>query len=162
MLIIKHEASPSGSVPPYLRTSLNPHKHTSICLNVIIYRSFATTVSQHNNVTTQQCHNSTVSQHNSVTTQQCHNTTVSNTMSQHNSVTTQQCQTQCHNTTVSNTMSQHNSVKQNVTTQQCHNTTVSQHTQGDTKEREIFKCVVAVKECIRGGGHNLQDVIFKH
>ena len=54
--------------------------------------SFVTTVSQHNSVTTQQCHNT------SVTTQQCHNTTVS----QHNSVTTQQC----HNTTVS----QHNSV----------------------------------------------------
>ena len=26
-----------------------------------------------------------------------------------------------------------------------------QHTQGDTKERELLKCVVAVKECIRGG-----------
>ena len=50
-------------------------------------------VSQHNSVTTQQCHNTTVSQHNSVTTQQCHNTTVS----QHNSVTTQHC----HNTKVS-------------------------------------------------------------
>ena len=37
-----------------------------------------------------------------------------------------------------------------------------QHTQGDTKERELLKCVVAVKECIRGGGRNLQDVIFKH
>ena len=36
-----------------------------------------------------------------------------------------------------------------------------QHTQGDTKEREILKCVEAVKECIRGGRH-LQDVIFKH
>ena len=28
--------------------------------------------------------------------------------------------------------------------------------------REILKCVVAVKECIRGGGRRLQDVIFKH
>ena len=37
-----------------------------------------------------------------------------------------------------------------------------QHTQGDTKERELLKCVVAVKECIRGGGRHLQDVIFKH
>ena len=36
-----------------------------------------------------------------------------------------------------------------------------QHTQGDTKERELLKWVVAVKECIRGGRH-LQDVIFKH
>ena len=27
------------------------------------------------------------------------------------------------------------------------------HTQGDTKERELLKCVVAVKEPIRGGGH---------
>jgi len=32
------------------------------------YRSFATTVSQHNSVTIQQCHNTAVSQHNSVTT----------------------------------------------------------------------------------------------
>ena len=32
----------------------------------------------------------------------------------------------------------------------------------DTKERELLKYVVAVKECIRGGGHHLQDVIFKH
>ena len=30
-----------------------------------------------------------------------------------------------------------------------------QHTQGDTKERELLKCVVAVKECIRGGGRHL-------
>ena len=37
-----------------------------------------------------------------------------------------------------------------------------QHTQGDTKERELLKCVVAVKECIRGGGRHLQDVIFRH
>ena len=37
-----------------------------------------------------------------------------------------------------------------------------QHTQGDTKEREFLKCVVAVKECLRGGGSHLQDVIFKH
>jgi len=37
-----------------------------------------------------------------------------------------------------------------------------QHTQGDTKARELLKCVVAVKECIRGGGHHLQDVIFKY
>ena len=36
------------------------------------------------------------------------------------------------------------------------------NTQGDTKERELLKCVVAVKECIRGGGRHLQDVIFKH
>ena len=63
-------------------------------------------MSQHNNATTQQCHNATMSQHNNVTTQQCHNTT----MSQRNNVTTQQC----HNAT----MSQRN----NVTTQQCHNT----------------------------------------
>ena len=39
---------------------------------------------------------------------------------------------------------------------------ILQHTHGDTKERELSKCVVAVKECIRGGGHHLQDVIFKH
>jgi hypothetical protein len=37
-----------------------------------------------------------------------------------------------------------------------------QHTQGDTKERELLKCVMAVKERIRGGGRHLQDVIFKH
>ena len=37
-----------------------------------------------------------------------------------------------------------------------------QHTQRDTKERELLKCVVAVKECIRGGGRHLQEVIFKH
>ena len=37
-----------------------------------------------------------------------------------------------------------------------------QHTQGDTKERELLKCVVAVKECVRGGGRHLLDVIFKH
>ena len=37
-----------------------------------------------------------------------------------------------------------------------------QHTQSDTKERELLKCLVAVKECIRGGGPHLQDVIFKH
>ena len=37
-----------------------------------------------------------------------------------------------------------------------------QHTQGDTKERELFKCVVTVKECICGGERHLQDVIFKH
>ena len=37
-----------------------------------------------------------------------------------------------------------------------------QHTQGDTKERELLKCVVSVKEFIRGGGRHLQDVIFKH
>ena len=36
-----------------------------------------------------------------------------------------------------------------------------QHTQGDTKERELLKYVVAVKECIRGGRRHLQDVIFK-
>ena len=36
------------------------------------------------------------------------------------------------------------------------------HTQGDTKERELLKCVVVVKECVRGGGRHLQDVIFKH
>jgi len=34
--------------------------------------------------------------------------------------------------------------------------------QGDTKERELLKCVVAVKECIRGGGRHLHDLIFKH
>ena len=38
---------------------------------------------------------------------------------------------------------------------------ILQHTQGDTKERELLKCVVAVKECIRGGGRHLQGVIFK-
>ena len=37
-----------------------------------------------------------------------------------------------------------------------------QHTEGDTKEREILKCVVAVKECLRGGRRHLQDVIFKY
>jgi len=37
-----------------------------------------------------------------------------------------------------------------------------QHTQGDTKERELLKCVVTVKECIRGGGRHLHAVIFKH
>ena len=37
-----------------------------------------------------------------------------------------------------------------------------QHTQGDTKERELLKCVVAVKECICGGGRHLRDVISKH
>ena len=37
-----------------------------------------------------------------------------------------------------------------------------QHTQGNTKERELLKCVVAVKECIRGGRRHLQDAIFKH
>ena len=36
------------------------------------------------------------------------------------------------------------------------------HTQGDTKERELLKCVVAVKECVRGGGRHLQDVIFRY
>jgi len=36
------------------------------------------------------------------------------------------------------------------------------HTQADTKERELLKCVVAVKECICGGGRHLQDVIFIH
>ena len=36
-----------------------------------------------------------------------------------------------------------------------------QHTQGDTKERELLKCVVAVKECIRGGERHLQDVNFQ-
>ena len=30
------------------------------------------------------------------------------------------------------------------------------------QERELLKCVVAVKECIRGGGRHLQDVVFKH
>jgi len=56
-------------------------------MSMCIYCSFATTVSQHSSVTTQQCHNTAVSQHSSVTTQKCHNTTVS----QHSSVTTQQC-----------------------------------------------------------------------
>ena len=32
---------------------------------------------------------------------------------------------------------------------------------GDTKERELLKCVVAVNECIRGGGRHVQDVICK-
>ena len=36
------------------------------------------------------------------------------------------------------------------------------YTQYDTKERELLKCIVAVKECICGGGRHLQDVIFKH
>ena len=40
--------------------------------------------------------------------------------------------------------------------------TVILRTQGDTKQRELLKCVVAVKQCIRGGGRHLQDVIFKH
>ena len=31
----------------------------------------------------------------------------------------------------------------------------------DTKERELLKSVVAVKECIRRGGRHLQDVILK-
>jgi len=62
-------------------------------ISLICDNNVTTQVSQHNSVTTQQCHNTTVSQHNSVTTQQCHNTSVS----QHNSVTTQHC----HNTTVS-------------------------------------------------------------
>ena len=31
-----------------------------------------------------------------------------------------------------------------------------QHTQGDTKERELLKCVVAVKECIRE-----EDAIYR-
>ena len=44
----------------------------------------------------------------------------------------------------------------------CRNLQSMQHAQCDTKEREILKCVVAVKECIRGGGRHLQDVIFKH
>ena len=30
------------------------------------------------------------------------------------------------------------------------------------KKRELLKCVVAVKESIRGGGRHLQDVIFEH
>ena len=39
------------------------------------------------------------------------------------------------------------------------------HTQGDTKERELLKCVVAVKECIRGvrmpsTGRNFQTLII--
>ena len=42
------------------------------------------------------------------------------------------------------------------------NTHTHTHTHSDTKERELLKCVVAVKECIRGGGRHLQDVIFKH
>jgi len=71
------------------------------------HRSFARTGSQHNCVTTQQCHNTAVSQHNSVTTQ-CHNTA----LSQH----------KCHNTAVSQQC--HNTA---VTTQQCHNTAVSQY-----------------------------------
>ena len=33
---------------------------------------------------------------------------------------------------------------------------------GDTKERELLNCVVVVKECTRGGGRHLQNVIFKH
>ena len=37
-----------------------------------------------------------------------------------------------------------------------------QHTQSDTKERELLKCIVAVKKCVRGGGRHLQDVILKH
>ena len=44
----------------------------------------------------------------------------------------------------------------------CHILQSMQHTQGDTKERELLKCVVAVKECICGGGRHLQDVIYKH
>jgi len=37
-----------------------------------------------------------------------------------------------------------------------------QHTQDDTKERALLKCVLAVKECTRGAGRHLQDAIFKH
>jgi len=37
-----------------------------------------------------------------------------------------------------------------------------QHTQGDKKEREILKFVLAVKFCIHGGGRHLYDLIFKH
>ena len=82
---------------------------------LITYRSFTTTVSQHNSVTTR--HNTSLSQHNTVTTQQCHNTT----LSQHNSVTTQ--------------VSQHITV----TTQHCHNTTVSQHNSVTTQNLWFFR-----------------------
>jgi len=37
----------------------------------------------------------------------------------------------------------------------------TQKDDSDTKERELLKCVVAVKECIRGGGRHLQDVNFQ-
>jgi len=37
-----------------------------------------------------------------------------------------------------------------------------QHTQSDTKERELLQYLAAVKECICGGGRHLQDVILKH
>ena len=44
----------------------------------------------------------------------------------------------------------------------CRNLQSMQHTQGDTNERELLKCVVAVKACVRGGGRHLQEVVFKH
>ena len=47
-------------------------------------------------------------------------------------------------------------------TTESHSAEHATHTQVDTKERKLLKCVVAVKECIRGGGRHLQDVIFKH
>ena len=48
-----------------------------------------------------------------------------------------------------------------ITSCRWHSAEHATHT-GDTKERELLKCVVAVKECIRGGGRHLHDVIFKH
>ena len=45
---------------------------------------------------------------------------------------------------------------------QCRILQSMQHTRSETKERELSKCIMAVKECIRGGGRNLQGVIFKH
>ena len=37
-----------------------------------------------------------------------------------------------------------------------------QHTQGDTKERELLKYVVAVKKCIRGGGRRHPQDVFSN
>ena len=113
----------------------------------VTYRSFATTMSQHNTVITQQ------SQHNSVTTKHCHNT----------SVTTQQCHNttqQCHNTTVTTQQSQHNTVTtqqcqhNTVTTQHCHNTTVSQHNSHNTTLSQHNS--VTTQHC-----HNSKCVIFQ-
>jgi hypothetical protein len=85
----------------------------------------------------QQCHNTTLSQHNNVTTQQCQHKTVTTQQSQHNNVTTQHC----HNTTVS----QHNSF----TTQHCDNTTVSQHNTVTTQHCQNSKYVIFQKRRLK-------------
>ena len=125
---MRHDPPPHTTLLLLLFHPENEPKTRLWCLLIskfLKHCSFATTVSQHNSVTTQQCHNTAVSQHNSsqhssVTTQQCHNT----------SVTTQQC----HNTAVS----QHNSV----TKQQCHNTSVSQHNNVTTQQSHNSKYVI--------------------